>query len=46
MLGSHKHAVLQFSGGKDSTALMYLARPWLDRITVIFGETGATFPPL
>jgi 3'-phosphoadenosine 5'-phosphosulfate sulfotransferase (PAPS reductase)/FAD synthetase len=46
MLGSHNKAVLQFSGGKDSTALMYLARPWLDRITVIFAETGATFPHL
>jgi 3'-phosphoadenosine 5'-phosphosulfate sulfotransferase (PAPS reductase)/FAD synthetase len=46
MLGSHRKAVLQFSGGKDSTALMYLARPWLDRITVIFAETGATFPHL
>lgn len=46
MLGSHKNAILQFSGGKDSTALMYLARPHLDRITVVFGETGATFPHL
>jgi 3'-phosphoadenosine 5'-phosphosulfate sulfotransferase (PAPS reductase)/FAD synthetase len=41
-----KNAVLQFSGGKDSTALLYLARPWLDRITVLFAETGATFPHL
>ena len=47
MLGSeHKNAVLQFSGGKDSTALLYLARPWLGRITVLFAETGATFPHL
>ncbi len=46
MLGNHKHAVLQFSGGKDSTALLYVARPWLDRITVLFAETGATFPHL
>jgi len=46
MLGAHKHAVLQFSGGKDSTVLMYLARPWLDRITVLFADTGATFPHL
>jgi len=46
MLGSHKNAVLQFSGGKDSTALIYLARPWLERITVVFAETGATFPHL
>ena len=46
MLGNHKNAVLQFSGGKDSTALIHLARPWLDRITVLFAETGATFPHL
>lgn len=41
-----RNAVLQFSGGKDSTALIHLMRPWLDRITVIFAETGATFPHL
>ncbi len=46
MLGESKNAVLQFSGGKDSTALLYLARPYLDRITVLFAETGATFPHL
>lgn len=46
MLGEHKNAVLQFSGGKDSTALLYLARPYLDKITVLFSETGATFPHL
>lgn len=46
MLGNHKNIVLQFSGGKDSTALMYLSRPYLDRITVLFSETGATFPHL
>jgi 3'-phosphoadenosine 5'-phosphosulfate sulfotransferase (PAPS reductase)/FAD synthetase len=46
MLGNHRRAVLQFSGGKDSTALMYLARPHLDNIMVLFSETGATFPHL
>jgi phosphoadenosine phosphosulfate reductase len=46
MLGAHRNAVLQFSGGKDSTALMHLARPWLERITVVFADTGATFPHL
>jgi 3'-phosphoadenosine 5'-phosphosulfate sulfotransferase (PAPS reductase)/FAD synthetase len=46
MLGHHRNAVLQFSGGKDSTALMYLARPYLNEITVLFSETGATFPHL
>lgn len=46
MLGNCKNPILQFSGGKDSTALLYRARPWLDRITVVFAETGATFPHL
>lgn len=44
MLTGHNKAVLQFSGGKDSTALLHLARPWLDRIDVLFVEAGATFP--
>lgn len=39
-----ERALLQFSGGKDSTALLYLCRPWLDRITVLFGDTGAVYP--
>lgn len=38
--------VLQFSGGKDSTALLYFMRPRLHEITVLFAETGATFPHL
>jgi 3'-phosphoadenosine 5'-phosphosulfate sulfotransferase (PAPS reductase)/FAD synthetase len=37
-------AILQFSGGKDSAALMHLMRPHLDRITVYYGDTGAAFP--
>jgi phosphoadenosine phosphosulfate reductase len=36
--------VVQFSGGKDSTALLYLMRPQLDRVTVLFGDTGAVYP--
>lgn len=43
MLAAGERAALQFSGGKDSTALLYLARPYLDRITVYFAETGAVF---
>lgn len=46
MLDNHSHAVLQFSGGKDSLATLYLARPFLDRITVMFGDTGGTYPHL
>ena len=37
-------ALLQFSGGKDSTALLYLCRPWLSQITVLFADTGAVYP--
>lgn len=36
--------ILQFSGGKDSTALLYLMKPELAYIDVVFCETGATFP--
>jgi 3'-phosphoadenosine 5'-phosphosulfate sulfotransferase (PAPS reductase)/FAD synthetase len=46
MLGAHKKAVLQFSGGKDSLALLYLARPHLDNIEVHFGDTGELFPEI
>jgi phosphoadenosine phosphosulfate reductase len=46
MLGDHDRAYLQFSGGKDSLAALYLARPLLDRIVVMFGDTGGTVPHL
>jgi 3'-phosphoadenosine 5'-phosphosulfate sulfotransferase (PAPS reductase)/FAD synthetase len=36
--------ILQFSGGKDSTALLYLFRERLSEIDVVFAETGGTFP--
>lgn len=37
---------IQFSGGKDSTALMYLLRDRLkeDDVTVYFGDTGIVYP--
>lgn len=44
MMAGHDRAVLQFSGGKDSTALLYMARPWLDRIDVVHVDTGSMFP--
>jgi 3'-phosphoadenosine 5'-phosphosulfate sulfotransferase (PAPS reductase)/FAD synthetase len=44
MIGAHKKAVLQFSGGVDSLALLYCARPWLDAIEVHFVDPGAVFP--
>lgn len=36
--------VLQFSGGKDSLACLYLLRPRWDEITVAWVNTGAAFP--
>jgi 3'-phosphoadenosine 5'-phosphosulfate sulfotransferase (PAPS reductase)/FAD synthetase len=44
MIGTHQNVILQYSGGMDSLALLYLARPYLDRITVLYGDPGATFP--
>jgi len=40
----HGRAVLNFSGGKDSLATLELCKPYLDKITVLFGDTGDTFP--
>nr|WP_254213307.1 phosphoadenosine phosphosulfate reductase family protein [Burkholderia multivorans] len=35
---------MQFSGGKDSLALLYLMRPYWDRLTVYWLDTGDSFP--
>ena len=35
---------MQVSGGRDSIACFYLLRPYLDRITVYFVNTGDAFP--
>lgn len=35
---------LQFSGGKDSLAVLYLMRDRLSEITVYFGDTGMVYP--
>lgn len=44
MICDHKRIILGYSGGKDSLALLYKARPWLDRITVVTVDPGAVFP--
>jgi 3'-phosphoadenosine 5'-phosphosulfate sulfotransferase (PAPS reductase)/FAD synthetase len=36
--------VLSFSGGKDSLACLYLARPAWDEMTVVWVNTGDAFP--
>lgn len=43
-LDRHEKAVLQFSGGKDSLATLYLCKPWWDKITVAWVNTGSAFP--
>lgn len=40
----HQRVALQFSGGKDSMACLYLLRPYLDRITVYWVNAGDEFP--
>ena len=42
-LSRHKRIALQFSGGKDSMACLYLLRPHLDRITVYWLNAGDEF---
>lgn len=40
----HQKVALQFSGGKDSLACLYLLKPFWDRITVVWLNTGAAYP--
>lgn len=42
----HQNIVLQFSGGRDSMACLLLLRPWWDRVTVLWTNTGAQFPEI
>lgn len=42
-LARHGSAVLEFSGGKDSLCVLHHARPWADRITVLFVDMGDLF---
>lgn len=44
ILDRHEKIVLQFSGGKDSLACLFLLKNELHRITVMWVNSGATFP--
>lgn len=44
VLSRHSKIALQFSGGKDSLAVLYTMRPYLDRLTVYFVNSGDAFP--
>lgn len=44
IIARHERIALQFSGGKDSLAVLYLMRPYWDRLTVYWTDTGDSFP--
>jgi 3'-phosphoadenosine 5'-phosphosulfate sulfotransferase (PAPS reductase)/FAD synthetase len=43
-IARHRKIVLQFSGGKDSLACLYLCREFWDHITVLWVNAGDAFP--
>jgi len=46
ILDRHERICLEFSGGKDSTACLYLLRDHLDRIKVLHMDTGDLVPEM
>lgn len=44
IIDRHDKIALQFSGGRDSIACLYLLRPWLDKIAVYWLNTGSAYP--
>lgn len=44
IISRHEKIALMFSGGKDSLACLYMMRPYMDKITVIWVNTGDAFP--
>lgn len=44
VLDRHQKIALQFSGGKDSLACVFLLKDYWDRLTVYYLDTGDSFP--
>lgn len=44
IIDRHVRIALQFSGGRDSLACLYLMKPYWDRLTVYWCDTGAAYP--
>ena len=44
VLSRHERIALQFSGGKDSIAVLYVMKPYWDRVTVYFCNSGDPLP--
>lgn len=40
----HERIMLQFSGGKDSAATLWLLQPWWDRMDVVWSNSGNPYP--
>lgn len=46
VIDQHECIVLQFSGGKDSTACLHLLEPWWHKIHVVWVNPGAPYPEM
>lgn len=44
VIAAHERIALQFSGGRDSLALLLAMRPYWDRITVYYTNSGDAYP--
>lgn len=44
LFSRHERIAFQFSGGKDSTAALLLLRPYWDRLTVYYCDSGDAMP--
>lgn len=44
VIDRHSRIALQFSGGKDSLACLYLMKPYWDRLIVYWLDTGSAYP--
>lgn len=44
VIDRHERIALQFSGGRDSIACLYLMRPFWDRMVVYWCDSGAAYP--
>jgi len=44
VIARHDRIALQFSGGRDSIACLYLMKPWWDQMTVYWCDMGAAYP--